>query len=132
MRAEFIEELMIDTMVEVWKERASIGANLSVSVAIMRLAYSHGQRHFAKATETRRALPRDKKNDECSLPVRLAVASNQQDSHFTLPFGERALLYLVYGCGHSRRDIADIMKVSSECVDLLLSDARRRHLPFSE
>ncbi len=127
VRADFVEELIIDTMVEVWKEGASIGANLCVSVAIMRWAYSHGQRHFAKATETQRAFPRDKKNDEGSLPVRLAVASNQQDSHFTLPFEARAVLYLVYGCGHSRRDIADIMNVSSKCVDLLLGDARRRH-----
>jgi hypothetical protein len=102
VRADFIEDLIIDTMVDVWKEGASIGANVSVSVAIMRLAYSNGQKHF------------------------------QQDSHFTLRFEERALLYLVYGCGHSRRDIAGIMKVSSECVDLLLGDARRRHLPLSQ
>jgi DNA-directed RNA polymerase specialized sigma24 family protein len=131
VRADFIEELIIGIMVEVWKEGASIAANVPVSVAIMRLAYSHGQRHFAKDTETQRAFPHDKKNDEGSLPVRLAVASNQQDSHFTLPFGERALLYLVYGCGHSRQDVADIMKVSSECVDLWLGDARR-HLPFAQ
>jgi DNA-directed RNA polymerase specialized sigma24 family protein len=132
VRADFIEDLIIDTMVDLWKEGASIGANVSVSVAIMRLAYSNGQSHFAKATERQSAFPRDKKNDEQLLRVRLAGASSQQDSHFTLRFEERALLYLVYGCGHSRRDIADIMKVSSECVDLLLDDARRRHLPFSQ
>jgi DNA-directed RNA polymerase specialized sigma24 family protein len=126
VRADFIEELIIDTMVEVWKERASIGANVSVSVAVMRLAYSNGQRHFAKAMETQRAYPCDKKKDERSLPLRLAVASNQQDSHFTLPFGERALLYLVYGCGYSRRDIAAIMNISSARVDVLLRDARLR------
>jgi DNA-directed RNA polymerase specialized sigma24 family protein len=96
VRADFIEDLIIDTMVDLWKEGASIGANVSVSVVIMRLAYSNGRKHF------------------------------------TLRFEERALLYLVYGCRHSRRDIADIMKVSTACVDLLLSDARRRHLPFSQ
>jgi DNA-directed RNA polymerase specialized sigma24 family protein len=106
VRADFIEDLIIDTMVEVWKEGASIGANVSVPVAIMRLAYSHGQKHFANAAQTRRA------------------------SQFTVPFGESALPYLVYGCGHSRQDIAEIMKVSSECVDRWLGDARRRHLRF--
>ena len=95
VRADFIEELIIDTMVAVWKERASIGANISVPAAIMRLAYSHGQRYFAKA-QTQRA------------------------SHFTVPFGESVLPYLVYGCGHSRQEIAEIMRVSTECVDLLL------------
>jgi DNA-directed RNA polymerase specialized sigma24 family protein len=89
VRADFIEDLIIDTMVDLWKEGACIGANVSVSVAIMRLAYSNGQRHFARR------------------------------------FEERTLLYLVYGCGRSRRDIAEIMKVSSECVDLLLGDALR-------
>ena len=107
VRADFIEELIIDTMVAVWKERASIGANISVPAAIMRLAYSHGQRYFAKA-QTQRA------------------------SHFTVPFGESVLPYLVYGCGHSRQEIAEIMRVSTECVDLLLGDARRRHLRFSQ
>lgn len=130
--ANCIEDLIIDTMVDLWKERASIGASVSVSVAIMRLAYSHGQRHFAKAMQTQSVFPRDKKNDERSSPVRLTVVSNQQDSDVTPRFEERALLYLVYGCGHSRRDIADIMKVSSECVDLLLGDARGRHLPCSQ
>jgi hypothetical protein len=131
VRADCIEDLIIDTMVDLWKEGASIGAYVSVSVAIMRLAYANGQRHFAKATETGSALPRDKKKDEQLLRVRLVGASNQQDSHFTPRSEARAVLYLVCGCGHSRRDIADIMKVSSECVDLLLGDARRRHLPFS-
>ena len=132
VRANCIEDLVIDTMVDLWKQRASIGASVAVSVAIMRLAYSNGQRYFAKAMQTQGAFPRDKKNDERFLPVRLVVVSNQQDSDFTPRFEERALLYLVYGCGHSRRDIADIMKVSTECVDLLLGDARRRHLPFAQ
>jgi DNA-directed RNA polymerase specialized sigma24 family protein len=127
VHANFIEELIIDTMIEVWKEGASIGANVSVSVAIMRLAYSHGQKHFAKATQTPRAVPRDMKNDDRSLAVSLAVALNRQDSLFTLPLEERTLLYLVHGCGHSRREIADIMNVSCECVDLFLGYARRRH-----
>jgi DNA-directed RNA polymerase specialized sigma24 family protein len=99
VRADCVEGLIIDTMTEVWKEGASIEANASISIAIMRLAYSYGQKHFAEATEAQRGAPRD----------------------------GTALLYLVYGCGHSRQEIADMMNVSCECVDQLLGDARRRH-----
>jgi hypothetical protein len=99
VHADCVEELIIDTMTEVWKEGASSEANASTSIAIMRLAYSHGQKHFAEATEAQRAATRD----------------------------GTALLYLVHGCGHSRREIADMMNVSCECVDQLLGDARRRH-----
>jgi DNA-directed RNA polymerase specialized sigma24 family protein len=127
VHADFIEELIVDTMIEVWKEGASIGANVSVSVAITRLAYFHAQKYFTKATETQRAVQHDMRNDDRSLPVSLAVTSNQQDARFTLHFEERALLYLVYGCGHSRQEISDIMNVPNECVDLLLGFARRRH-----
>jgi DNA-directed RNA polymerase specialized sigma24 family protein len=130
--ANCIEGLIIDTMVDLWTERATLGASVTVSVAIMRVAYSHGQRYFAKAMQTQSTIPRDRKNPERSSPVQLTVVSNQQGSDVTPRFEERALLYLVYGCGHSRRDIADIMKVSSECVDLLLGDARRRRVPFSQ
>jgi DNA-directed RNA polymerase specialized sigma24 family protein len=102
VRADCVEELIIDTMTEVWKKGASIEADTSISIAMMRLAYSHGQKHFAEAT-------------------------NQQVSPPTFSFEQRILLYLVYGCGHSRREIADMMNVSCECVDRLLGDARRRH-----
>src|SRR6266849_4084000 len=47
--ADLVEELINDTMVEVWKEGASIGANGSVALAIMALAYSSGRRRFAEA-----------------------------------------------------------------------------------
>jgi DNA-directed RNA polymerase specialized sigma24 family protein len=87
--ADVVEELINDTMVEVWREGASIGASASVAVSIMRLAYSHGQKRVAKVEE-------------------------------------RALLHLVYVGGYSRRDVAAIMNISCECVDVLLSDARLR------
>lgn len=101
VHADCVEELIIDTMIEVWKKGASIEADASISIVIMRWAYSHGQKHFAEAT-------------------------NPQISPSTFSFEQRTLLYLVYGCGHSRREIADMMNVSCERVDRLLGDARRR------
>jgi DNA-directed RNA polymerase specialized sigma24 family protein len=94
---DLVDDLIIDTMVEVWKKGASLTANISVSVAMMRLAYSCGKKRIVEK--------------DCSL---------------NLPIEERVLLHLVYARGHSRSDIACIMDVSCECVDVLLDDARRR------
>jgi hypothetical protein len=46
--AGLVEELIDDTMVEVWQKAASIGASASVSVTIMRLAYSHRHKRLAE------------------------------------------------------------------------------------
>ena len=56
----------------------------------------------------------------------LEESSRLDESLLKLPVEERALLHLVYIGGYSRRDIADIMNISCECVDVLLSDARAR------
>jgi DNA-directed RNA polymerase specialized sigma24 family protein len=102
---DLVDDLIIDTMEEVWKVGASLAANTSVSVAVMRLAYSCGKKRVVEASETRPDL--------------------------RLPIEERALLHLVYARGHSRSDIAYIMNISCECVDVLLDDARlwRRLIP---
>jgi hypothetical protein len=67
--ADLVEELINDTMVEVWKEGASIGANGSVSLAIMALAYSRGRRRFAEAAATR-------------LHAQPVIQEADHDSHF--------------------------------------------------
>jgi hypothetical protein len=51
-RADLAEELINETMVEVWIDRASIGANASVSLVIMGLAYSRVQKRVAEARES--------------------------------------------------------------------------------
>jgi DNA-directed RNA polymerase specialized sigma24 family protein len=99
-----IEELIDDTMFEVWRRRGAIGANASVAAAIMRLAYSRGQKRLIEvsATPRHRQGPKQRANPE-----------------------ERVALHLAYAGGHSRLDIADIMKISCESVDTLLAAARR-------
>src|ERR1700688_2625845 len=47
-RADLAEELINDTMFEVWKGGASIGANASVLLTIMGGAYSRQASHFAQ------------------------------------------------------------------------------------
>jgi RNA polymerase sigma-70 factor, ECF subfamily len=126
--ADLVEELIDDTMVEVWQKSASIGANASVAVTIMRLAYSRGQKCFAETRATRPHVQRgiQDTDHDITLPTTLDRPSSLQDFLLKLPVEERAVLHLVYTGGHSRRDIADIMKISCECVDVLLGDARLR------
>jgi DNA-directed RNA polymerase specialized sigma24 family protein len=126
--SDLVEELINDTMVEVWKKGGSIGANASVSLAIMGLAYSHGRRRFAEAGATQpHAQPVIQGADhDRALPATSHTPTNPQDFLLKLPFEERAVLHLVYASGHSRRDVADIMNMSCECIDVLLGDARRR------
>jgi DNA-directed RNA polymerase specialized sigma24 family protein len=128
--ADIAEELINDTMVEAWQEGASIGANASISVAIMRLAYSRGQKRFAEAGVTRPyayAQPGTQDTDHDSpLLATSETPSNPQEFLPRLPVEERVVLHLVYAGGCSLRDIAEIMNISCECVDVLLGDARRR------
>jgi DNA-directed RNA polymerase specialized sigma24 family protein len=122
-----VEELINDTMIEVWQTGASMGTNTSVSVGIMRLAYSRGQQRFAGASESGPQVSRDIENTHHDSPATVDPASNQQDLFLTLAVEERAILYLVYASGYSRREIANIMDISCEWVDALLRDARYRH-----
>jgi DNA-directed RNA polymerase specialized sigma24 family protein len=125
--ADLVEELIDDTMVEVWREGASIGGNPSVAVWIMGLAYSHGKRRVAKVGALLHAQP-SALHTEHDRPqsTTLEVPSRLHEFLLRLPVEERALLHLVYSGGHSRRDIADIMNISCECVDVLLRDIRLR------
>ena len=48
-RADLVEELINDTIVEVWKDGALIGANATVLLGIMRLAYSRVQKTLRRS-----------------------------------------------------------------------------------
>jgi DNA-directed RNA polymerase specialized sigma24 family protein len=115
--AHLVEELINDTMFEVWREGPTIGANASASVTIMGLAYTRAQKRLAEASASRPHLQR-------VSPAADHVRSNPLDCLLKLPVEERAVLHLVYAGGHSRREIAEIMHVSCKCVDELLCDAR--------
>jgi DNA-directed RNA polymerase specialized sigma24 family protein len=115
-------------MVEVWREGASIGAVASVAVSIMGLAYSHGQKGVAKVVAPRLHSQPSVLHTEHDSPrsTTLEASSRPDESLLSLPVEERALLHLVYVGGYVRGDITDIMNISRECVDVLLSDARLR------
>jgi RNA polymerase sigma-70 factor (ECF subfamily) len=124
VRADSIEESINDIMIEVWRGSASLGAD--VAVAIMRLAYSRERKRSASPDDT----PPDTlalESDWPELPAVWRLASKRRHFLPTLSNEERALLHLVYASGHSRREVAEIMGLSCECIDLLLAEARIKY-----
>ena len=125
LRADLVEELINDTMLEVWKAGESIRTNASVLFAIMRLAYSRVQKYFAEARTDELHSQRDVREWEQSKSMRAtATPSDLQIFLSKLPVEERAVVHLVYASGCSRRETADVMQIECDCVDVLLRDVR--------
>ena len=124
VRVDLVEELINDTMFEVWKEGASIGT-ASVFLAIIRLAYSRVQKHFTEARADEPHSQQDVQDGELSTSLLTTdTPSDLQIFLSKLPVEERAVVHLVYGSGCSRRETAGIMKIACDCVDVLLRDVR--------
>jgi DNA-directed RNA polymerase specialized sigma24 family protein len=125
LRADFIEELINDTMLEVWKAGESICQNNSVLLAIMRLAYSRVQQYFAEVRADQPYSQRDVHDRERSTSMlATTVRSDLQIFFSKLAVEERAALHLVYASGCSRRETADVMKIACDYVDELLCAVR--------
>jgi RNA polymerase sigma-70 factor (ECF subfamily) len=125
LRADLVEELINETMIEVWKEGQSIRTNVSVLLAIMRLAYSRVQKYFAEASADEAHSQRGVQDWEQSKSMlATATPSDLQIFLSKLPVEERAVVHLVYASGCSRRETADVMKIECDCVDVLLRDVR--------
>jgi RNA polymerase sigma-70 factor (ECF subfamily) len=125
--ADLAEELISDTMFDVWRESATIGSDTSVPAWIMGIAYSHGQMHLARESACPHVLPsaRPTEHDD-ALTTTSQKPGSLQGSLLTLPFEERAVLHFVYFGDYSRQCIADTMNASRERVDVLLAQARHR------
>jgi DNA-directed RNA polymerase specialized sigma24 family protein len=124
-RADLVEELTNDTMLEVWKAGKSIRTNTSVLIAIMRLAYSRLQKYFTEARTSEPHSQRDVREWEQTKSMRAtATPSDLQFFLSKLPVEERAVVHLVYASGCSRRETADVMKIACDCVDVLLRGVR--------
>jgi DNA-directed RNA polymerase specialized sigma24 family protein len=127
-RIDLVEELINDTMFDVWRKSATIGWDASVPDWIMSLAYLHGQVRLARAELAPQQGPSSAlytKHDG-ALATTPQKPGNLQDLLLALPFEERAVLHLVYSGFHSRQSIAGIMNTSCGRVDVLLAQARRR------
>lgn len=125
LHPDVVEDLINETMLDVWKAGESIRTNASVLPAIMRVAYSRVQRFFAEVRSDEPHSQRDARDWEQSKskPAQ-ATALEFQVFLSKLPVAERAVLYFVYASGFSRREIADIMEIACDYVDMLLRAVR--------
>jgi RNA polymerase sigma-70 factor, ECF subfamily len=125
LRADVVEELINETMVDVWKAGESIRPNASVLLAIMRLAYTRVQQYFAEIRTDEPHFQRDVHDWEQSksMPAK-AARSDLQIFLSKLSVEERAVVYLVYASGCSRRETADVMEIACDYVDVLLRVVR--------
>jgi RNA polymerase sigma-70 factor (ECF subfamily) len=125
LRADLVEELINDTMLEVWKAGESIRTSRSVLLAIMRLAYSRVQSYFAEARADEAHSQRDVHDwGQSKSMLATAMLSDLEIFLSNLPVKERAAVHLVYASGCSRRETADVMRIECDCVDVLLRDVR--------
>ena len=125
LRADVVEELINDTMLEVWKAGEPLLPDASVLLAIMQLAYSRVQQYFAEVRADEPRSQRDVHDWERSRPTLAeAIRCNLLTFLSKLPIEERAVVHLVYASGCSRQEIADVMGIACEHVDVLLGVAR--------
>ena len=125
LRSEVVEELINETMLEVWKAGESIRTNASIPLAIMRLAYSRVHKCFAEARSEEPHSQREVHDwEQSKSKLAKAVPSEFQVFLSKLPVEERAVVYLVHASGCSRRETADVMEVACDRVDVLLRAVR--------
>ena len=114
--AEIIDDLVADTMFDVWRMSASLGRGPSVRVAIMRIAWKHGSKHLAYSGVHSRAEPKTwlSTGTEALRPLSGVLA--------TLHPNERAVVQLVHS-GHSRQEVAEILSMPCHTIDAYLASA---------
>ena len=120
---EVVDELIADTLFEVWRTSATLASDCSVHVAIMRIAWIHGKQHLASSEARRSSLGPlyDTRERQTRLAVRTEAEQLTAEAFASLPPMGRVVIHLVYS-GHSRQDVADIVDTSCEFVDAHLSN----------
>src|SRR5579862_7991714 len=108
--AEIIEQLIADTMCDVWRTSTTIASEATARISIMRLARARARERAPASTVPGLASVPEK-------PLSLSEALGR------LRLPERAVLHLVHSA-HSRQEIADILSMSCQSVDDHLASAR--------
>ena len=119
---EVVDDLIADTLFDVWCTSATFASDSSVHVAIMRLAWAHGSKHLA-SSEARQLTPeplRRTRDRRAPLAVRTEAEQPTAEALAALPPMGRVVIHLVYS-GHSRQEVADIVSTPRESVDAHLS-----------
>jgi DNA-directed RNA polymerase specialized sigma24 family protein len=121
---EVIDDLVADTMYDVWRMSAGLGRGCSVHVAIMRIAWEHGSKRLAHSEVHQSSRERLSKGPESKtwLSTRSEALRPLSDVLATLHASERAAVQLVYS-GHSMQEVADILNMPCQAVDVYLASA---------
>ena len=133
---EVVDDLIADTLFDVWRQCATLGSEASVHIAIMRLAWAHGSKRLAN-TEAHRPSPETlsrSRGRQTRLSSRPEAPQLSSEVFEALPPPRRAVIHLVYS-GHSRQEVADILSMSCESVDACLTSwmiAHRQRLVSSD
>ena len=101
-----VDDLIADTLFDVWSRCATLANDCSVHVAIVGVAWSHVSRRLPGGDGSRTTL----------------LQPAAQIFEALTPLG-RAIIHLVYA-GHSRQEVADVLSISCEAVDACLTSWR--------
>jgi DNA-directed RNA polymerase specialized sigma24 family protein len=119
---EVVDDLIADTLFDVWCTSANFASDSSVHVAIMRIAWAQGKRHLAssEAAQPTQAPLYLTQDPQTRLAVRTEAEQLTAEAFAALPPMGRVVIHLVYS-GHSRQEVADIVNTPRESVDAHLS-----------
>lgn len=128
---EVIEDLIADTLFDVWRSSATFSRETSVYVSIMRFAYAHGRKRLAEGEPRQADLPSlsEPSDQNGWLASRSGATRDLPEVFALLGVAERAVVYLVYS-GHSRQEVMNILGMSREALDAHLASSMMvlRHL----
>jgi DNA-directed RNA polymerase specialized sigma24 family protein len=121
---DVVDDLITDTMFDVWRKSATFERKRSVHVSIMQLAYAHGGKHLAEGNRLRSSPELLRRDSDCdvSLSGSPAAPLPLREVLATLCVAERAVVHLVHS-GHSRQEVADILSMPGESVDARLASS---------
>jgi DNA-directed RNA polymerase specialized sigma24 family protein len=125
---EVVDDLIADTLFDVWHQCATFASDSSVHVAIMRVAWAHGSRRLANS-EACRPSPEaltGSRGGQTQLLSRTASPQLLSEVFEAFSPSGRAIIHLVYA-GHSRQEVADVLSISCEAVDACLTSLRTAH-----
>ena len=122
--AEIIDDLVADTMFDVWRMSATLRVGSSVHVEIMRIAWKHGSKHLAYSGAQPSFPERFSTHAESKSWLSTGTEALRSLSGVlaTLHVNERAVVQLVHS-GHSQQEVADILSMPCHAIDAYLASA---------
>ncbi len=113
---EVVDDLIADTLFDVWQQCATFASESSVHLAIMRIAWTRVSARLAESSPEMLSGSRGEQGQPASRPEEPQPASAALEG---LSPRVRAISHLVYS-GHSRQEVADVLDIPCEAVDALL------------